>query len=90
MCVVGWRVEHAESTTLFKVLFIDAMAKHEVPPDQLTLHAATMRPCGAPMKAKATALMLVDLHVLKSHSRPHTSNDNPFSASPFQDPEISA
>jgi transposase InsO family protein len=37
--VVGWRVEHAESATLFKVLFTDAMAKHDVPPDQLTLHA---------------------------------------------------
>jgi transposase InsO family protein len=37
--VVGWRVEHAESATLFKALFIDAMTKHDVPPDQLTLQA---------------------------------------------------
>ena len=42
---------------------------------QLTLHAD----CGGPMKAKATALMLADLGVTRSHSRPHTSNDNPFS-----------
>ena len=84
--VVGWRVEHAESATLFKALFSDAMARHAVPPDQLTLHADR----GGPMKAKATALMLADLGVVKSHSRPHTSNDNPFSASPFQDTEISA
>ena len=85
-CVVGWRIEHAESASLFKALFLDAITKHAVPPDQLTLHADR----GGPMKAKATALMLADLGGIRSHSRPHTSNDNPFSASPFQDPEISA
>jgi putative transposase len=37
--VVGWRIEHAESAIQFKALFQDAMAKHAVPPDQLTLHA---------------------------------------------------
>ena len=86
--VVGWRIEHAESATQFKELFIDAMEKHAVPRDQLTLHAdrggpplviCTQITAGQRMKAKTTALMLVDLGVLKSHSRPHTSNDNPFS-----------
>ena len=65
--VVGWRIEHAESATLFKALFSDAMAKHAVP-----------------MKAKATALMLADFGVVKSHSRPHTPNDNPSSESHFK------
>ncbi|MFT6229214.1 MAG: transposase InsO family protein [Paracoccaceae bacterium] len=37
--VVGWRVERAESARQFKALFIDAMTKHAVPPEQLTLHA---------------------------------------------------
>jgi transposase InsO family protein len=78
--VVGWRIEHAESAVQFKALFKDAMAKHAVPPDQLTLHADR----GGPMKAKATALMLADLGVVKSHSRPHTSNDNPFSEAHFK------
>lgn len=78
--VVGWRVEHAESACQFKALFLDAMAKHAVPPDQLTLHADR----GGPMKAKTTALMLADLGVVKSHSRPHTSNDNPFSEAHFK------
>jgi len=78
--VVGWRVEHAESASQFKELFIDAMTKHAVPRDQLTLHADR----GGPMKAKTTALMLADLGVLKSHSRPHTSNDNPFSEAHFK------
>ena len=60
--VTGWRVEHAESAVQFKALFLDAIAKHAVPPDQLTLHADR----GGPMKAKATALMLADLGVVKS------------------------
>jgi putative transposase len=65
---------------LFKPLFQDAIAKHAVSPGQLTLHADR----GASMKAKATALLLADLGVTKSHSRPHTSNDNPFSESHFK------
>ncbi len=78
--VVGWCVADAESATLFKVLFDDAIAKQAIPPGQLTLHADR----GGPMKAKATALLLADLGVTKSHSRPHTSNDNPFSEAHFK------
>lgn len=78
--VVGWHVADTESAALFKPLFLDATAKHAVPPGQLTLHADR----GPSMKAKATALMLADLGVTKSHSRPYTSNDNPFSESHFK------
>jgi len=78
--VVGWCVADAESAVLFKALFDDTIAKHNVPPGQLTLHADR----GGPMRAKATALLLADLGVTKSHSRPHTSNDNPFSESHFK------
>lgn len=78
--VVGWRVEHAENASQFKELFTDAVEKHGVPRDQLTLHADR----GGPMKAKTTALLLTGLGVLKSHSRPHTSNDNPFSEAHFK------
>ena len=78
--VVGWCVADAESACLFKALFDDAIRKHQVPPGQLTLHADR----GGPMKAKATAQLLADLGVTKSHSRPHTSNDNPFSESHFK------
>jgi transposase InsO family protein len=42
--VAGWRVEHAESAAQFKELFIDAMEKHAVARDQLTLHADRGRP----------------------------------------------
>jgi putative transposase len=91
--VVGWRVERAESASQFKALLIDAMGKHAVPRDQLTLHAdrgaAPVVICrqitaGQRMKAKTAALMLADLGMLKSHSRPHTSNDNPFSEAHFK------
>jgi transposase InsO family protein len=78
--VVGWCVADAESTELFKELFDATIMKYEVPMGQLTLHADR----GGPMKAKATAQLLSDLGVTKSHSRPHTSNDNPFSESHFK------
>src|SRR3954447_19524187 len=78
--VVGWCVANAESAVLFKALFDDTLAKHAVPPGQLTLHADR----GGPMKAKATVLMLADLGVTRSHSRPYTSNDNPFSEAHFK------
>ena len=78
--VIGWCVADAESAALFRPLFDDAIAKHDVPPGQLTLHADR----GGPMKAKATALLLADLGVTRSHNRPHTSNDNPFSESHFK------
>lgn len=78
--VVGWRVADAETAALFQPLFDDAIEKHNVPPGQLTLHADR----GAPMKAKATAFLLADLGVSRSHNRPHTSNDNPFSESHFK------
>lgn len=78
--IVGWHIADAETATLFKPLIDDAVRKHGIPPGQLTLHADR----GGPMKAKATALLLADLGVTKSHSRPYTSNDNPFSESCFK------
>jgi putative transposase len=78
--VVGWCLADTESAALFRPLFEDAVDHHAVPPGQLTLHADR----GPSMKAKATALLLADLGVTKSHSRPHTSDDNPFSESCFK------
>ena len=72
---VGWRIAHAQSAVQFKARFQGAMAKHAVPPDQLTLHADRGGPplvicrqitAGQRMKAKATALLLADLGVVKS------------------------
>ena len=78
--VVGWCIADAENASVFKELFDDTISKHDVPPGQLTLHADR----GGPMKAKATAFLLADLGVTKSHSRPHVSNDNPFSERHFK------
>ena len=74
-------VADAESATLFRPLLEDAIAKHNVPRGQLLAPHADR---GGPMKAKATAFLLADLGVTCSHSRPHTSNDNPFSESHFK------
>jgi putative transposase len=78
--VVGWCVADAENAALFKALLDETIIKHDVPAGQLTLHADR----GAPMTAKATAFLLADLGITKSHSRPHVSNDNPFSESHFK------
>jgi putative transposase len=84
--IVARQIADAESAALFKPMFddaivnLDAIVKLNVAPGQLTLHADR----GGPMKAKATALLLADLGVTKSHSRPYASNDNPFSESHFK------
>jgi putative transposase len=77
---VGWMVASRESATLAKKLIRETCAKQEIPREQLTLHADR----GSSMKSKALALLLADLGVTKTHSRPHVSNDNPFSESQFK------
>jgi putative transposase len=39
--IVGWCIADAETATLFKPLFDDPVAKHDIMPGQLTLHATT-------------------------------------------------
>lgn len=78
--IVGWQVAARESATVAQQL-IDACCKHQnITPGQLTIHADR----GSPMTAKSTALLYVDLGIAKSHSRPYTSNDNPYSESNFR------
>lgn len=77
---VGWMVATRESATLAKKLIRETCAKQGIPREQLTLHADR----GSSMKSKAVALLLADLGVTKTHSRPHVSNDNPFSESQFK------
>lgn len=78
--VVGWMLADAENGALAKVLLTETVQKHGVERDQLTVHADR----GSPMTAKPVALLLADLGVTKSHSRPHVSNDNPYSESQFR------
>lgn len=78
--VVGWFVADCESAEIFKALFEETIAKYSITEGQLTLHSDR----GAPMTAKSTAQLLVDLGVTRSLSRPHVSDDNPFSESQFK------
>ena len=78
--VVGWMVADRESSTLAKRLISATIEKQGIYEDQLTLHADR----GSSMKSKPVALMLADLGVTKTHNRPYTSNDNPYSESQFK------
>jgi putative transposase len=78
--VVGWLLAERESETLAQRLIEETVARHEIQPGQLVLHADR----GSAMTSKSVAQLLADLAVLKSHSRPHTSDDNPFSEAQFK------
>ena len=77
--VVGWLLARRESAALAKRLIVETCEKQQVDRDQLTLHSDR----GPSMKSKTVAQLLGDLGVTKSHSRPHVSNDNPFSEAQF-------
>ena len=78
--VVGWMVAHRESAALAERLIGETCEKQRIKPGQLTLHADR----GSSMTSKPVAFLLADLGVVKTHSRPHVSNDNPFSESQFK------
>lgn len=78
--IVGWQVTKRESAAVAQALIAACCKQQRVARDQLTIHADR----GSPMVAKSTAQLYVDLGVAKSHSRPHTSNDNPYSESNFR------
>jgi putative transposase len=78
--VVGWMVAQAESAVLAQRLITDTCEKQQIEPGQLTLHADR----GSSMKSKPVALLLADLGITKTHSRPYTSDDNPFSEAQFK------
>ncbi len=67
-------------TYFYPYVIIDTLAKQGIGRDQLTIHADR----GSPMTAKPVALLLADLGVVRSHSRPKVSNDNPYSESQFR------
>jgi len=78
--VVGWMIAYRESAELAKRLIEHTCLKQNIAPGQLTVHADR----GSPMKSKPVALLLADLGVVKTHSRPHVSDDNPYSESQFR------
>ena len=78
--VVGWMVAHAESARLAERLIAATCATQGIGPGQLTVHADR----GSSMTSKPVALLLADLGITRTHSRPHVSNDNPFSEAQFK------
>ena len=75
--VVGWMIAPAESAALAEKLIKETCAKQNIKKGQLTIHADR----GSSMRSRPVALLLADLGVTKTHSRPYTSDDNPFSES---------
>ena len=78
--VVGWMVTSRESAALAEVLIRQSVAKQGIGRHQLTIHADR----GSSMTSKPVAFLLADLGVTQSHSRPHVSDDNPFSEAQFK------
>ena len=78
--VVGWMVATHESAQLAKRFIQETCSKQGIVPGQLTIHADR----GSSMKSKPVAFLLADLGITKTHSRPYTSDDNPYSESQFK------
>jgi putative transposase len=73
-------VAPAENAELARDFIADAIAAQGIDRDQLTIHADR----GSSMTSKPVAQLLVDLGVARTHSRPHVSNDNPYSEAQFK------
>ena len=78
--VVGWLLACQEAAALAKVLITESCARQHIAPDQLIIHADR----GPSMTSQPVALLLATLGVVASHSRPHVSDDNPFSEAQFK------
>ena len=78
--VVGWMIAMREAAALAKRLIFQTCEKQGIEEGQLTLHADR----GSSMKSKPVEFLLVDLGVEKTHSRPYTSTDNPYSEAQFK------
>src|SRR3989442_1702959 len=78
--VVGWMVSHGENAALAEQFIRATCDRQGIGRDQLTIHADR----GQAMVSKSVAFLLADLGVTKTHSRPHVSNDNPFSEAQFK------
>ena len=77
---VGWMIAERESEQLAQELIQATCTKQGISPGQLTIHADH----GSPMISKTVAQLLIDLGVTKTHSRPHVSDDNPYSEAQFK------
>ena len=78
--VVGWMIADREGKELARQFIAETCAKQKITSGQLTIHADR----GSSMTSQPVAFLLADLGVTKTHSRPHVSDDNPFSESQFK------
>jgi putative transposase len=78
--IVGWLLAHRESAELAEDLIAETCLKQEIIPGQLTIHSDG----GAVMKSRTVGQLYADLGIVKSHSRPHVSNDNPYVESSYK------
>jgi len=78
--VVGWMVAPTESAELAKAFIADAIKTQGITAEVLTIHADR----GSSMTSKPVASLLAELGVARTHSRPHVSNDNPYSEAAFK------
>ena len=78
--IVGWLIADTISAELAEHLINTACTHQQIQRHHLTIHADN----GGPMKAKSVAQLMIDLGIVKSHSRPHVSDDNPFSEAHFK------
>lgn len=78
--VVGWTVQPRESAAVAEQLIAQAAEQQGIVPGQLTVHADR----GSSMRSKPVAFLLADLGITRTHSRPYTSSDNPYSEAQFK------
>jgi transposase InsO family protein len=78
--VVGWTVQHRESAAVAEQMIAQAAEQQGIERDRLTIHADR----GGAMRSKPVAFLLADLGITRTHSRPYTSTDNPFSEAHFK------
>ena len=79
-CVVGWMIAYRETAELARKLIDHSCRKQGIMAGQLTIHADR----GSSMTSRSVALLLADLGVMKTHSRLHVSDDNPYSEAQFK------
>jgi len=78
--IVGWMIAERESALLAKRLIEHCCQNQKIRRDQLTIHADR----GSAMRSKTVAQLMADMGIVKSHSRPYVSNDNPYSEAQFK------
>jgi len=78
--VVAWTVQYREDQHVAKALIAQACEQQQIPPGTLTVHADR----GNAMRSKPVAFLLADLGLTRTHNRPYTSSDNPYSEAHFK------